>query len=171
VKEFLGGARYRWTKLVSEDVTGSTGSQSLAIEDTGDCDSLPNGDVLESGVMMNPASGIVEPFEEIWRDEEVIDGTRVLVLVKRSQSEGEKGENLEGVWVLVGSVAQGVVRSDDGKVSACRWRCGGDGGSGWIVEAEYGVDTNELPVPTVALRTDYEGSSWIVREDYIYQRN
>jgi hypothetical protein len=41
---------------------------------------LPNGDTLETGSMINPATGRITPFEEVWTDEEVAEGILISTL-------------------------------------------------------------------------------------------
>ncbi|KAJ6524492.1 hypothetical protein B0H19DRAFT_898240, partial [Mycena capillaripes] len=42
----------------------------LDVVDVGSNTPLPDGRTLEAGEMVNPATGILTPYEEIWRDEE-----------------------------------------------------------------------------------------------------
>lgn len=50
----------RWEHLI--DSRPDTG-----VEDQGSFDTLPNGDVTETGRMSNPATGQIEPYVETWR--------------------------------------------------------------------------------------------------------
>ncbi|GLB44103.1 putative protein HRI1 [Lyophyllum shimeji] len=49
-------------------------------EDSGRNTTLPDGTTLEEGEMVNPDTGKMTPFEEIWRDEEETDGRTVLFM-------------------------------------------------------------------------------------------
>lgn len=166
-KEDLGGGRARWTRIIDSRraprAPGDKGPNAPVEADEGMCERLENGDELERGEMLNPETGRIESYEEVWRDEEVPSGARVMLAVlPRSEGEG----TVKGVWIRVGRWCQGVAEDDQGRVVASRWRF--DEGA-WAEAVTYG-DASSLPVPKGCALEDttvsWNGLSWIVEEDY-----
>ena len=85
--------------------------------DEGDMFSQENGEVLESGRMINPASGRDEAYEECWADVDLPEGDNTGWVV-RLQGEGDR---TRGIVVRVGRWMQGVLKNDD-ECSVGRWR-------------------------------------------------
>lgn len=65
------------------------------VEDSGTNIALPDGTTLEIGEMLNPETGKIAPFEEIWRDEEVMDAEAVLFV---KNTVGTKWQARVGKW-------------------------------------------------------------------------
>ncbi|KAI0128601.1 hypothetical protein BJ170DRAFT_594436 [Xylariales sp. AK1849] len=98
------------------------------------------GEEVERGAMVNPATGAVEAYEECWvdglaesraaaaRDAGGMDGGWVL----RWESEAGRG-----MMVRIGALVQGVLRVG-GEVGVGRWK-GGEGPGGWEGVAEVGA--------------------------------
>ncbi|EIN11197.1 hypothetical protein PUNSTDRAFT_25082, partial [Punctularia strigosozonata HHB-11173 SS5] len=57
----------RWIHLI--DSRGADWEGEDGREDSGIFETLPNGDDLERGEMLDPASGKIRPYEEVWRDD------------------------------------------------------------------------------------------------------
>ncbi|WVQ99158.1 hypothetical protein IAU59_006290 [Kwoniella sp. CBS 9459] len=84
-----------------------------SMPDQGVFDTLPNGDVTETGTMHNPKTDQYEPYVETWRRLKVGDNVPYLVLErlspKTSPSNGGHGE--EGVFIgRVGGYALGLAK-------------------------------------------------------------
>lgn len=159
VKSYLEDGRCSWGRIVDNRSGGED-----APPDIGRCETLPNGDELETGEMLNPETGRVEKYEEVWRDDKLPSGTRVVVLQLR------KGEEVRGVFIQVGNWAQGVVRGETG-VTARRWRHD----SAWECLASYGNEKQWLPA--LDGKSDLnsmkyagparDGWQWDAAEDYV----
>ncbi|GJE85213.1 hypothetical protein PsYK624_012910 [Phanerochaete sordida] len=114
-KEYLPDGRCAFNHLLDSRVP--EGAQPPP--DVGTWHVLANGDELETGEMLNPATGATEPYEEVWREEDVVPGTKVVALqLVDVHPDGSPGP-VRGVFVQVGDWAQGVVRTPHG-VSARR---------------------------------------------------
>lgn len=173
VKRHLEDGRCVWDHLVDNRSVeiGKEGEEGET--DVGLCRMLENGDELETGEMRNPETGAVGEYEEVWRDERVASGARVVVLRLERVDEGEQGTR--GIFVMVGEWVQGVVRGSTG-VCARRWRYN----DGWSEVASYGDRTQITPTPTgdslsesrlvIPDQEEYGGSnwSWVVIEDYVW---
>lgn len=70
------------------DLAGGGGgsAEDAPLPDEGNFVLLPTGQTLESGSMLNPATGRVQPYEEVWSGVDVLPGEPVLILVRRSPS-------------------------------------------------------------------------------------
>src|ERR1700694_3902484 len=84
----------------------------LSIQDQGLFNKLDNGDDLETGRMVNPETGKVMRYEEIWRDIPV-DGEGIVLL----ESIGNKDKTFVG---KIGKWFQGIGTVDNGKIVAAR---------------------------------------------------
>lgn len=172
-KTHLDDGRCTWSHVVDSRDAGDI-ADSGALPDIGTCHTLPNGDEMETGEMVNPTSGKVEPYEEVWREEEVPAGASVMVLTL--QQSAKPSDDPRGIFMRVGKWAQGVVRGEHG-VSACRWKFEG---ANWMQVASYGEDSHRLPAPTGSslmdtmvdtpgtLRDGDERWNWVVVEDYAW---
>lgn len=124
------------------------------MQDEGDMYPQPNGEVMEYGIMVNPASGKEEKYTECWVDLDIesLDGEsrkRGWVLKTESGEEG-KGGKTKGMVARIGGYIQGVVRRGD-DVSVERWK--------WSVEAkkwEVVVQIGELDVSEEAFEVRKE---------------
>lgn len=101
--------------------------EAETVVDEGDMRGISGGRTLETGKMVNPATGVETEYEEVWRGEEPV-GDAVVVL--RTEEEGRRG-----VVVRVGQYAQGILREGDEVVVQRReWT----DGAGWGVTARLG---------------------------------
>ena len=130
------------------------------VSDSGTFETLPNGDVLERGVMRNN-EGVLLPYEEIWRDRKV-SNTMVVVLVGQTENAvdilknennvlGQNGNTIPpgcvGMIVRVGEWCQGVLRRHDG-FFAERWHnLSNPEGGGW--KLEFATHRGVLPCDRV----------------------
>ncbi|KAI0752277.1 hypothetical protein BC629DRAFT_1257875, partial [Irpex lacteus] len=74
VKKYYEDGRCQWDHFVdNRAVEGGV----EAAPDVGHCEILEDGSEIERGEMVNPESGEVEAYEEVWRDEQVPSGSRV----------------------------------------------------------------------------------------------
>lgn len=87
------------------------------VQDEGDNYTLPNGLVLEKGSMVNPVTGKVTPYEEVWEDVEVEVIKQVLCVVVQLHDDSRKAR---GMVVRVGQFCQGILRVGS-EVSVERW--------------------------------------------------
>ncbi len=160
-KEYLEDGRCRWTHCVD-----SRGVNEGILPDVGRCETLPNGDELETGEMINPATGRFEAYEEVWRDEHLPSVSHVMVLRLTD------GQRTCGVFIRIGAWAQGVIQREGG-VYACRWNFT----EHWEVDASFGDLSSIMPAPK---GTNLEGTSthipeiedstlkWEIVEDYLW---
>lgn len=120
------------------------------IRDEGDMMRLPAGRTLETGRMVNPATGKEMDYEELWRDLEpetaaVTPGGRragpmcvVLHLDGGEEGRGKTGGERRGMVIRLGRICQGIVTAGDGGVAAERWVWSEDGGKGWEMVRRLG---------------------------------
>lgn len=133
-KEYLSGDRCQWSHVV--DNRAKPGDEPAA-PDVGHCETLPNGDELETGEMVNPATGRVEAYEEVWRDKTLAPGTKVVaVQLKRKDTEA-----VLGIFVQVGDWAQIVTKTENEDVAARRWYFD----RSWRLVSSYGWNTKWMP--------------------------
>ncbi|KAI0337270.1 hypothetical protein BDW22DRAFT_969056 [Trametopsis cervina] len=169
VKRYLEDGSCMWEHWV--DNRSGEGDEE-AMPDIGHCETLPNGDELEKGEMLNPETGKIEAYEEVWRDEMVPSGARVLVL--QLQREATEISQVHGVFLQVGEWAQVIMRYN-GAVSARRWKFG----DRWEEVATHGDRSIPAPTPTnhdlsgIAGEVAYGPGSenacrWVVVEDYVW---
>lgn len=176
-KRYLADGKCQWTHVVdSRHPEAIRDGAQPEIADVGHCQLLPNGDELETGAMLNPASGHVEPYEEVWRDEQVAPGSRVTVLVY-SRGLPDKPSVVDntcrGVYIQIGTLAQGVAQTSSG-VIACRWQLH----DSWKRIASLGDRLDLLPNPNVDVTTNLEAIKiaaagidqfrWVVVEDFAW---
>ncbi|RDB23851.1 hypothetical protein Hypma_009225 [Hypsizygus marmoreus] len=105
-----------------------------SVEDSGTNTTLPDGTTLEIGEMIDPRTGKITPFEEIWRDREEGDPGSVLFI-----------RNVSGtIWqARVGRWQMGLGRRRDGVFWA--WQAERDHESKWkIKHSTEGVATDEV---------------------------
>ncbi|KAF7797797.1 hypothetical protein EIP86_009002 [Pleurotus ostreatoroseus] len=174
-KEDLEDGRCRWTRVVDSHWANGHDGDGEEEADIGRCEPLPNGDELETGEMRNPDTGRVEPYEEVWREEKVERGSRVVVL---QLYDAER--RARGVCIRVGAWAQGVAASQGALVYARRWKfekIGGLSQGEWVLDAAYGDGAKTMPEPRGKTLEDShmeipreEGSAlvWEIEEDYTW---
>lgn len=110
----------RWTHWVdsrTKDAENAT--------DEGDEFEQPGGLVLEKGSMVNPATGSVTDYEEVWRSVKPRgsgNGVRYVVL----ETQNEPG-TMRGRVVRLGQFCQGLLRDGD-EITVERWE---EGDEGW----------------------------------------
>jgi len=86
------------------------------VVDSGQFETLKNGDTLERGTMRGLDNGEVKPYQEVWRDE-VVSGAECIVLALNNTTEVVR---VVGVVVRLGDWCQGILR-DEEKVTVERW--------------------------------------------------
>jgi len=129
--------------------------------DLGQNTPLPNGMTRETGEMVNPATGVVEAYEEIWREEECHDG----VFVRNVAS---------SVWrARVGTMQLALGRTPGPKCEFWAWQAE-KSGEGWVVGyATPGLDAEVadyfLPEDCSGWQAgstvEWRGETWVVLEN------
>ena len=109
--------------------------------DEGDMFPLPDGvHTLECGRMVNPDTGLLTEYEELWTDDEVEategkgegEGDRWSVVL----SLDDKASGAKGMVVRVGQWCQGIIKVQD-EVCVERWQWGLDNAQGDVVEGDW----------------------------------
>lgn len=92
-------------------------TQTDDLADEGDNYPQEDGTTLEKGTMMNPATGKVTEYEELWRTIEPrpVDSNGVRSVVLQLEREKTKGQ-----VTLLGHLCQGLLRKGD-QITAERW--------------------------------------------------
>lgn len=125
-----------WISSRTADVDG--------VADEGDNHPQPDGSVLETGRMVNPATGEVGDYEEVWESEEIGsvggEGEGPVCVVMKMKGEGGRKR---GLLVRLGGYCQAVVRVG-GEVVVERWVWEGDEG-GWRRTVRVGEGKAEVP--------------------------
>lgn len=103
--------------------------------DEGDMYPQPDGTTLEKGAMVNPDTGNLTDYEELWDDSELSDGTPCVVLQTESEEEG-----CRGMVILLGEYCQGFMRVGR-EITLERWKKTRDGQ--W--RREFRLGNGELP--------------------------
>ncbi|XP_055310571.1 uncharacterized protein LOC129573684 [Sitodiplosis mosellana] len=125
--------------------------------DEGDMYPQPDGTTIEKGHMVNPDTGIVTAYEEVWDDKDVpsTDEAQVCVVLKY-----ENGDD-KGMVVKLGKYCQGFMKIGE-QMSLERWE--------WTVRTIQ-MGTEELPSKLVMERkfilgedVEVAGRSWKVVE-------
>ncbi|KAG6843951.1 hypothetical protein H0H87_011457 [Tephrocybe sp. NHM501043] len=114
----IAGYRTTDSSLVNRDLETSVEE----VEEKGTNSILPDGTTLEVGEMINPETGKMTPFEEIWRDEEEMDASSVLFI------KNTLGTTWQG---RVGNAQMGLGRGRDGAFWA--WQAEKEANSKWVV--------------------------------------
>jgi hypothetical protein len=117
------------------------------VKDEGDMYPIEgSSEVLEKGAMVNPATGQVEEYEELWVDLEIgrVRGEEGFVSwVLRTSSEDEE-RGIRGMVIRIGEWIQGVLRKGD-EVCIERWRWEGK-------EWNRVLDIGNLELPSAVRR-------------------
>jgi hypothetical protein len=98
-------------------------------------------EVLEKGAMVNPESGVVEDYEELWEDLDIQkvgnEKSHVSWVLRNKSSRREKG-----MVIRIGEWIQGVLRRGD-EFSVGRWKW--ESGKGWqrVLTIGDGLDLSE----------------------------
>ncbi|KAK5169873.1 uncharacterized protein LTR77_005851 [Saxophila tyrrhenica] len=128
-QEASGHVHSKWHHWISSRTRNVDG-----IVDEGDMFPQPDGRTLETGSMVNPASGKVEAYEEMWADPEPTgageEGKVCKVLILRDEA-----HEARGMVVRVGQFCQGVLRIGEAfALERWGWREHG----GWRREVRMG---------------------------------
>ncbi|KAI9719800.1 MAG: hypothetical protein M1812_003289 [Candelaria pacifica] len=121
-----------WTHLIDSQ----TPDAPETVRDKGDIFPQANGDSLETGSMINPATGEVAAYEELWTELEVPPSLHFSVVLKTRTKNWEGGER--GMIVRVGGWCQGILTDTNGRCTIERWRFGGHD-----CEEEYSSERGE----------------------------
>ncbi len=78
-----------------------------------------DGDSLELGSMINPATDKMAAYEELWTDFEIPPSLRYSVVLKTDGKRWEQGE--KGMVVRVGEWCQGIITDAAGFCTVERW--------------------------------------------------
>lgn len=128
----------RWDHIIDSRGGTDTG-------DEGAFEVLPNGDVLETGSMFNPARGKDESYEEIWRRFPVTPPAQYCVLERIDGAWGDDAVKDKRAFLgRFGPRALGV--EQDGSTFRA-YRDELKGGAGWSRVYEFDVGTVVPPVP------------------------
>lgn len=127
--------------------------------DEGSFEPLPNGDVLEKGVMLRPETGLVSAYEEVWRRLPLTRTPRVVFL------EHKRADGRETAYVgRVGDYELGMLDGEDGFAAVRREkRTDGDGEEQWETLFVSGDDAAQR-LPSLAHVAPLEGETKIVLE-------
>jgi hypothetical protein len=113
-----GDVRHCTWRHVVDSRTRSAPEENVV--DEGDIFPQDDGRTLETGRMVNPATGKLTDYEEVWADLEA-EKVKVLGLARCVVLElKEPGDEQRGMVVCLGGYCQGVVRHGD-KFTADRW--------------------------------------------------
>lgn len=94
-------------------------SSGQSIDDSGHFEQMPTDDIKETGSMVNPESGVIEGYCEIWRRMDprhaklMPRGNKDLSNITYQVLEKWKGDTLVGKIVRVGSWIQGIRKDPD----------------------------------------------------------
>jgi len=162
--------RARFTALLDSHRPTPSSPSSLADDsaaappDEGSFAPLPNGDVLEKGSMHRPETGLVAPYEEVWRRLPIAPDARV-VFLELAPSPGAHEQAHVG---RVGEYELGVVRDAEGGFGAVRRERREDGRWETVFEAGEGArlpSLGEFDVPRGGTsEVELGGRTWRVIE-------
>ncbi|TPX08852.1 uncharacterized protein E0L32_009670 [Thyridium curvatum] len=127
----VAGARHTtWWHWVDSRTTSPE-----TAHDEGDVFPRPDGRALETGRMVNPATGLETAYEEVWRDEQPgpVGGDAAARVVVLQAEDGARG--LRGMVVRLGRLCQGLLR-DGPDVTVERWAWSPE--MGWEMSVKIG---------------------------------
>ncbi|KAK5661141.1 hypothetical protein OQA88_11031 [Cercophora sp. LCS_1] len=130
------GAAYshcKWTHWISSRAASVDG-----VADEGDNHPQADGTILEKGRMLNPATGELGDYEEVWKSEDVEAVHGVGCLVLKLEKDGRRG-----LAVRLGKYIQAIVRTGSGEGDVTVERLVWDGGE-WVKKVRIG----QAEVPT-----------------------
>ncbi|OAQ75185.1 sodium/nucleoside cotransporter [Purpureocillium lilacinum] len=111
----------KWTHWID-----STTRKASGVVDEGDMVTQADGTTLETGSMVNPATGRVTAYEEVWEDEEPAAPCVVLEVDEGDgDDDGGEGKGKQGRVVRLGRWCQGFVREGE-KIALERWLWSGE---------------------------------------------
>lgn len=138
------------------------------VSDEGDMNLQEDGTVLETGKVVDAATGHIEHYEELWKDLPVDEigkkGNKSSIVARADIPD----EDIKGLVVKIGGSCQGLVKKGD-RMTVERWRRqpqeGGDGElpategtettrNGWVRIFKSGVAELTLPCKTICEQTD-----------------
>lgn len=108
------------------------------VSDDGDMYPQPDGTTLEKGAMLNPDTGRITDYDELWDDVEPEKGEVAAVLMVDIGA-------VKGMVVWIGSFCQALVR-DEGGVTLERWEKDAEGS--WARTVRVG-GARELPCESI----------------------
>ena len=139
------------------------------VVDEGVCSKQADGSMLEVGAMVNPATGAVGDYEEVWDDVKPVgpagDAARCIVLQHETATS-------RGVVELLGVYLQGVLKNASG-TSVERWQWTDADGGAWKQTFTAGGHDTGLPCETAFRQAatlqegdtlTFQGLSWTVVE-------
>ncbi|KAI1265225.1 hypothetical protein F5Y18DRAFT_62805 [Xylariaceae sp. FL1019] len=154
----------KWSKWVHMVDSRTKNPETVVDEGT----IVPQDDeqTLESGRMVNPSTGKLTDYEELWSDEEIKgipDSSRLTARCVVYELNG-KGREEGGMVVFLGRYCQGIVRIGD-RVAAERWKWTGD----WKQTFSFGdlwmPCTEAITAePSIGTTVEREGRIWTVVE-------
>jgi len=108
-----------------------------SVIDQGDMYQQKGGTTLETGTMVNPATGIETDYEEVWKDVKPQStgrdqSVRCVVL----QTISDDHSRVRGKAILLGQFCQCILRTDDTNIFVERWQFDRD--AGWKRMAKFG---------------------------------
>lgn len=133
-----------------------------SVIDQGVMISQPDGSTLEKGKMVNPATGAMQDYEEVWRDVDAAEtaageGVRWFVL-SLDESGGEIPT--KGRVVRIGQYCEGILRAgNDVAVERWEWK----EGEGWM--RRFRTGRVGLPCETILLEKQH---AFKVGEDVLH---
>lgn len=121
--------------------------------DEGDMYPQPDGTTLEKGSMLNPDTGIVTAYEEVWDDDNILstDVAQVCVVLKYENSDGR------GLVVKLGKYCQGFMKIGE-HISLERWEWNDQ------VVCVVKIGTDELPCK-LAMQKNYKVGEEVIVAD------
>lgn len=127
------------------------------LPDEGTFSTLPNGDQLETGTMIDPEDGCLKSYREVWRDLPLPSSTLVCFVQKTDPGKSQ----VDAVVARVGDWQMGVLRLRDGTIGAWRMvrKVDEHGESSWTKVLCVGSDEDEVWVTAPPL-LDEDVSSW-----------
>ncbi|EFX05853.1 hypothetical protein CMQ_3922 [Grosmannia clavigera kw1407] len=132
------GVRSVWRHWVD-----SRTENAASVTDEGDCEELPDGNYLEKGEMVNPATGKMAPYEEVWIDVQPVatspsevGAMRCVVVQLHDDAAGTRG-----VVERLGQFCQGIVRTAAKGITVERWQWTAD--KGW--QRTFRLGTGSIP--------------------------
>jgi hypothetical protein len=117
-----------------------------SVVDEGDMVTLPDGTTLETGRMVNPATGVETDYEEVWEAAEALPG---MDMAAPDPSPGvfcavvqldDAASGRRGMAIRLGQFCQGIVVGDE--VTVERWEWTEEGG--WQTTFSVGPEVEEL---------------------------
>ncbi|KAI9732598.1 MAG: hypothetical protein M1834_003934 [Cirrosporium novae-zelandiae] len=135
-------------------------------KDEGDMSTQLDGDTLEKGQMVNPTTGLLTKYEELWHDLEVspvgMEKYRISAVLRLE----DEGKGAQGMIVRVGQWCQGILKVGS-DVTVERWS--------WTDSAHWEklvkIGDNPLPCeatfsPLEGATLDFEGWKWEILESH-----